>query len=158
MPPFGKLRQLNRPVFEDKKLANQHKLWVFHACVESVFLYNAELWTMNKTTENQINAYHRPMLRNTIDTKWPNKLSSEALYKTTKVKKWSDTIKKRHLRWYGHAVRLPAWAKQALKEAMRATKKVKGGQRSTWLKIIEKDQAMMGLWLEDAMTLAMDIE
>ena len=116
-----------RPIFEDKKLSNQYKLQVFHACLESVFLYNAKLWTMNKTTEN---AYHRCMLRNTINIKWPNNISSEVLYKSIKVKKGSYTIKKRCLRWFGHAVRLPAEtsATQALEEAMRATKRSKGAK------------------------------
>ena len=79
---------------------------------------------MNKTTEKQINIYHLCMIRNTLNIKWPNKIYSDVLYKSTKVKKWSDTIKKRSLRWFGHAVRLPAEtpAKQALEESMRATK------------------------------------
>ena len=63
---------------------------------------------MNKTTENQIYAYHWHLLRNVINIRWPNKISSKAQYENTKVKKWSDTIKKRCLRWLGHAVRLPA--------------------------------------------------
>jgi hypothetical protein len=69
----------------------------FRACVENVFLYNGELWTINKTTNKMIDGYHRRMLRNAINIKWPNKISSEDLYKKTEQKKWSETLKLRRL-------------------------------------------------------------
>ncbi len=92
-----------KDVFSDKKLSQHNKLRVFRACVESVFLYNSELWTMNTTTESLIDSYHRRLLRNIINIKWPNKITNEALYKTTKQKKWSKTIKTRRLSWFGRA-------------------------------------------------------
>ena len=110
-----------KDVFEDKKLPNKQKIRVFRACVESVFLYNGELWTINKTANQMIDGYHRKMLRNAINIKCPNKISNEALYKKTKQKRWSDTLKVRRLRWFGHAMRLPEEtpAKMALKESQR---------------------------------------
>lgn len=46
-------------VFGDKTLDSPTKIRVFRACVESVFLYNSELWTTNKFTNNKIDSFHR---------------------------------------------------------------------------------------------------
>ena len=115
-------------------------------------IINGELWTINKTTNKMIDSYHRRLLRNAINIKWPNKISSEELYKKTEQKKWSETLKLRRLRWFGHALRLPEKppAKMALEEAQRTLKKIKGGQRTTWLKTITKDLADAGYTLQQA--------
>ena len=58
-----------------------------------------------------------------------------------KFDEWSKTIKERRLNWYGHLLRLPdnIAARTALREAQRHLKKPKGGQKLTWIKMIEKD-------------------
>ena len=109
-----------------------------------------------KTTNKIIDGYHRRLLRNAINIKWPNKISSEDLYKKTEQKKWSETLKLRRLRWFGHALRLPEEtpAKMALEEAQRTLKKIKGGQKTTWLKTITNDLSDAGYTLQQAKELA----
>ena len=84
------------------------------------------------------------------------KIGKEALYEKTKQEKWSDIIKTRRLRWFGHAMRLPdeTPAKTAFQEAIRSVKKLRGGQTATWLSIIEKDLRSLDLTIEDATKLA----
>ena len=50
-------------------------------------------------------------------------------------------MKRRRLQWYGHLLRLPedTPAKAALMEARSYACKPKGGQKLTWLKIIDKE-------------------
>ena len=50
-------------------------------------------------------------------------------------------MKKRRLNWYGHLLRLPEEtpAKKALREAQKSSKKPRGDQKQTWLKLIKKD-------------------
>ena len=50
-------------------------------------------------------------------------------------------MKKRRLNWYGHLLRLQeeTRAKKALREAEQSSKKPRGGQKQTWLKLITKD-------------------
>ena len=57
------------------------------------------------------------------------------------MKEWCHTVKERRLKWYGHMLRLPedTPAKRALREAQRWVKKPKGGQKLTWLRVVEKD-------------------
>ena len=144
-------------IFTDKYLLTELKIRVFRACVVSIFLYNAELWTVSKTIETKINSYHRRLLCKAINIKWPRKISSEDLYKKTKQHK-SDTIRTRRIRWYGHVERLheETPAKQVLAEARRTVKKLRGGQTTTWLKVLEKDLKELGITPGEARETAQD--
>ena len=139
-------------IYTNNKLANKIKIRIFNACTESIFLYNSELWTASKKIENKIDSFHRRLLRKAINIKWPKKISNEKLYRITQQEKWSDKIRSRRLRWYGHAERLPeeSPAKIALEEARRKVKKNRGGQQITWLAIIEKDLKKLNITPEDA--------
>ena len=145
-------------IFDNNNLNIQMKIRVFRACAESIFLYNSELWTLTKTAEKKIDSYHRRILRKAINIKWPKKISSEDLYKTTKQENWSAKIKTRRLRWYGHAMRLPEEtpAKMALQEVYRKVKKLRGGQTTTWISVLERDLSTLGLTVEGASKLALD--
>ena len=50
-------------------------------------------------------------------------------------------MKERRLSWYGHVLRPPdnTPAKTALREVRKYAKKPRGGQKLTWIKMIEKD-------------------
>ena len=106
-----------------------------------MFLYNSELWTLNKTTENKIDAFQRRQLRYIINHQWPKKISNVELYKLTNVEPWSITIKRRRLNWLGHLVRLPSEtpAKQALLEGLKLSKRKRGRPPLTWIKLIKQD-------------------
>ena len=147
------MKKLDR-IFSDGRLKHKFKIRIFVACVESIFLYNSELWTLTKTKEEKIDAYQRRLLRMAINIKWPRKISSEKLYETTKETKWSEKIRTRRIRWLGHALRLPdeTPAKMALEEAQRHVPKPRGGQKTTWLTVIKKDLHMTTL--EEATVLA----
>ncbi|KAK4307731.1 hypothetical protein Pmani_020521 [Petrolisthes manimaculis] len=147
-------------IFTNNRTRKRLKIRIFKACVESIFLYNSELWTVNKTTANKIHSFHRRMLRKAINIKWPRKISNEQLYNKTKhhQQKWSNIIKTRRIRWYGHLQRLPEKtpAKISLQEARRTIKRSRGGQVTTWLSTIEKDLIELDLSVEDASHLAHD--
>ena len=76
-----------------KKLSDGKKIRIFRAYVESFFFSNAELWTLTKTTEKQVDAFYCRLLRRAINVKWPQKVSSTELHRKRKVRKWSETIK-----------------------------------------------------------------
>ena len=106
-------------IFSEKRLKNLMKTRIFVACVESIFLYNSEIWTLTKAKKDKIDAYQPRLLRTAINIKWPTTISSENLYKLKNEPKWSEKIRIRRMRWLGHALRLPneAPAKIALEEA-----------------------------------------
>ena len=114
---------------------------LFNRHLTSIFLYNSELWTMTKQLENTVDVFQRNILRKILDIKWPKRISNEKLYETTKITQWSKTIKKRRLQWYGHLLRLleETPAKAALRDTRKYAPKPRGGQKLTWLKLVDKD-------------------
>ena len=143
------LRKLNY-IFNSKRISLDLKLRTFSVYVISIFMYNSELWTLTRSLENEIDAFHRRMLRYAVGVKWPNKISSENLYKITKAEKWSKTIKGRRLRWLGHLMRLPAEApvKLCLVESLKHAKKPRGHPVTTWLQVVKKDLVDLGVVLD----------
>ena len=67
-------------------------------------------------------------------------MTNEELYATFKQEPWSEKIKKRRLRFFGHICRLPpnTPARRALNEALKSSKKKRGRQKTTYLSTIEK--------------------
>ena len=47
-------------------------------------------------------------------------------------------------------------AKMALQEAYRKVKKLRGGQTTTWISVLERDLSTLGLTVEGAIQLALD--
>ena len=128
-------------IFESKKTSREVKIRIFRSHIESIFLYNCELWTITKNHENTIDVFQRKLIRKMLNIKWQDKVSNNHLYKITKLTSWSIAVKRRRLNWYGHLLRLPeqAPANKALREAKKPCKKPRGGQKMTWMKLVEKD-------------------
>ena len=87
-----------------------------NALIESIFLYNCEVWTLTKQLEEKINIVQRQFLRRILNIKWYEHITNEEVYNIANCKKWSDKVKARRIRWFGHLCRLPedAPAKRAL--------------------------------------------
>ena len=116
------------------------KIRTFQAYVSSIFLYNSELWSINRTIAKSIDAFQRRQLRYAIDIFWPKEISNEVLYYKTKVEPWSVTIMRRRLTWLGHLLRLPndTPARKAFREALKLTKRPRGRPIGTWISTIKK--------------------
>ena len=81
-------------LFHSHKLTIKTKVRIFEAYVSSVFLYNSELWVLDKNLGNKIDSFHRRMLRTVLKIKWPIIMKNEEVYHITNVVKWSETIRK----------------------------------------------------------------
>ena len=126
---------------ESKKLSPKTKIRLFRAYIESIFLYNSEIWTMSKRLENDIDVFQRNLLRRILKIRYPYIISNEELYNRTEIEPWSLTIKRRRLRWLGHLMRLDESTpvRKALEEAMRKGGKKKKGNHKTWVKVVNED-------------------
>ena len=94
-------------ILTDKKLDAKTRMRVFNAYITSVFMYNTEIWTINKKTVNTIDVFQRNLYREMLKIKWPNKISNEELYKRCTSEPWSIRIaRRRPLTWVGHLHRL----------------------------------------------------
>lgn len=148
-----------QPALEDKYLPLHIKMEIFRTVVSSVFLYNSEVWTVTNNMQEKLDTFQRNLLRQTLKIRYPRKISNEELYDKTKESSWAEKVKKRRLKFFGHMARLPekAPAKKAIDEFLNTkTKKVRGGQKLTWVALVNRDLKQSNVTVEQAMTIAQD--
>ena len=106
----------NKKVLCSKRISLNIRVRIFEALVASIFLYNAELWTLSHKAKLKIDTFQRKFLRQIVRTKW---IKNYVLYTSCNIIPWSVTLLQRRLTWFGHLNRLPdkAPAKIAFKEA-----------------------------------------
>ena len=130
-----------KPIFFNKKLSRKTKFRVFDTYVSSVFLYNSELWTLTKKLANDIDVIQRRLIRYILKIFYPNIVTNDVLYSRSKLKPWSEQIKKRRLKWTGHLLRLDddTPAKRALKSYIQPAIKPRGRSKFTWITTVQKE-------------------
>ena len=67
MNAMTKLKHL----WEGNEVTVSTKTRIVDAYIRSVFMYNAQIWTLNKTSEKQINVFNRKLLRKLLKIRWP---------------------------------------------------------------------------------------
>ena len=128
-------------VFQSSKIRQSVKIRVFNTYIRSIFLYNAEVWTLTKGLNECIDAFQRRLIRIVLNVVWPKTLSNRDLYRRTKVTKWSKIIRRKRLSWLGHLLRLDrnTPAVIAFAEALKPQKKPSGRQKQTWFRQMKED-------------------
>ena len=136
--------------YKSKRIGTDLKVRNFNTFSGSIFLYNSELWTLTETQQNEIDSFHRRLLRRVINIQWPRKISNEDLYEKVGVEKWSNTIRRRRLNWLGHLMRLEEETpvRRSLRESLTDVRRKVGRPCLTWIKLIEKDLAMINIDLD----------
>ena len=134
-------------IFKSKHVGNKMKLRTFNMYIASVFLYNTEIWGINKVLADKINSFHRRIIRYAINIKWPKRISNEKLREKTNYETWSKTIKRRRLNLLGHIMRLDILTpvRIALKEALTPVQNKRGRPKNTWLKTVINDLTEGGI-------------
>jgi len=62
-----------KDAFESKKVSVATKNRLLTSHVQSIFLYNSELWTITQKVESVIDVFQRNLLRQILKIKWPKK-------------------------------------------------------------------------------------
>ena len=127
-------------VFRSKKLTAKTKAKLFLSFIDSIFLYNSEIWTLTKTQESKIDSFQRRLLRtHVLNVHYPKIVKNEDVYKLTNHRPWSDKIKTRRLNWFGHLVRLhmDTPAQKAYRHCQKPMKRGRGHPKLLWTKMME---------------------
>ena len=126
-----------KPALCSNKISFKLRIRVLQTLIPSTFLYNSELWCLSKAQNNKLGVFQIIFSRQIIRNR---KISNSEIYRLCNIEPWSNEIKHRSFKWFGHLVRLPetAPAKQTLAEARKPFKKLSGGQPTTWLSTIKK--------------------
>ena len=131
----------NSHIFKSKRISALHKIRVYRTYVEPLLLYNSETWTLTKTQEQSLDAFHRRLLRIALNYRYPKIIKNSHLYNLSKEIPISEKIKKRRLALFGHILRLhqDTPAQKALDYYMIPCKRPVGRPPTTWLSVITKD-------------------
>ena len=142
-------RSLNN-VWNSTQLTRNLKLRFFKTNVISVLLYGCETWKTTSTIANKIQVFLNKCLRRILRIFWPNVISNEELWRTTKCEQMKVLIKRRKWKWIGHTVRRPAGniAKNALDWNPQGTRK-RGRPKITWKRTVVDEARKAGkTWTE----------
>ena len=149
-------------IFDNKKLTPVTKMKAFRAYVQSIFLYNCEIWT---TTPSQvakiINTFQRRLLRTyVLNTKWPNIVKNEDIHRKTAATEWSNIIRKRRLKLFGKVIRADesTSVKKAFNYANAPYQRPRSKPTSTWLSIIKSDFGNLNLTWDEVIDTSIDIK
>jgi hypothetical protein len=68
------------------------------------------MWSVLKTSMNQLQSFVNRSLRRILNIRWPDTISNNSLWEITKQEPTDIQIKKRKWRWIVHTLRKPAGA------------------------------------------------
>ena len=137
-------------------MRSMHKIWLnkykvnlrtriklFNALVKSILLYNCSCWGLRKADEDNLNGFHRQLLRRMCRIFWPCTISNKKLYKLTRTQPLTLDITRARWRYFGHALRASNETPQ--KKAMlwffkhEKNHKKSSGRRTTIVSTIQRD-------------------
>lgn len=119
----------HKQLYKSKHLSRKQKIRHFNTFIQSIMLYNSELWTTTDTINKTVDAFHRRQLRYALNITWPKTIiTNDKLYEITEVTPWSETIEARRLSWLGHLMRLDpdTPARKAMAIALQPTTRNRG--------------------------------
>ena len=71
------------------------KIGILKFYIESVFLYNSELWIMTKLLVKEIDIFQRGVIKKIFN------ITNVEPIRRYKLKPWSEVIKECRMKWYG---------------------------------------------------------
>ena len=126
-----------------KKLKTTRRMKLYNSLVRSILLYNCSTWGMSVSDERKMDSFHRQQLRHMLNIKYPNKISSKQLYKTTHSHTISADIVKQRWKLFRHTLRMDKErpARKAMKFYFEKTnvKKYRGRKRATIVTTLNRD-------------------
>ena len=148
---------LLRNIWSSRDLSYNTKIRLFNTNVKSVLLYGAETWRTTVCIQKKIQTFINTCLRGILRIRWPEIITNEDLWRTTKQRPVEAEIKQRRWRWIGHTLRKPVASvtRQSLMWNPKG-KRRRGRPRNTWCHEMEADIQKMGSTWDEIVTLARD--
>ena len=128
-------------LWKSKQLSISLKCKLYRALV----LYSSETWTMNKSTQRQLESFHTSCLRKILCFSYLERVTNEEVVARSRMSTLSAMIMIKRLKWFGIVLRMKD-DRLALRaftweptEKYRYAKRAPGGQHKTWLDQLEED-------------------
>jgi len=144
-------------VWKCRSISRHTKVRLFNSNVKSILLYGSESWSLTKRLEQKLQVFINNCLRKILQIYWPQTISNEELWRTTKQSPVIKQIMKRKYKWIGHTLRkqnteIP---KQAFRWNPPGTRR-RGRPCLTWRRQTVKELGELGMTLDQAEQLAQD--
>ena len=93
-------------IWKDKSIPNNLKIKLLRALIWPVILYGSEGWTLRKTDEKKIESSEMWCYRRLLIISWKDKRTNKSiLQELDKKPELLELVKKRKLKYFGHAMR-----------------------------------------------------
>uniref|UniRef100_A0A1I8J5W1 Secreted protein n=1 Tax=Macrostomum lignano TaxID=282301 RepID=A0A1I8J5W1_9PLAT len=124
-----------RAVLQSEALPDRQRAALFQAVIETVLLYNAEIWTLTDSLEQQVDAAHAGLLRAAFNI-GVERVNNVALYRRAGLPRPGDLLRSRRLQLAGNLIRAESYCPQLVQEVLLLTVKRELGVMSTvcWLR------------------------
>ena len=127
-----------------KTISLQIRIQLFEALVLSILLYNCSCWGLRKCDSENLNSFHRRLLRQICKFHWPHTISSHKLYKLTGTQPLTIRIASARWKYFGHALRMnanapPRMAMNYFFQPETTLKKFGGSKRATIVTTLQSD-------------------
>ena len=87
-------------------MSTKRRVRMYNAFVWPVFTYNCAAWGLTEAAVAKLSAFHRRQLRKLLGVRWPQRMSREAVYRTTGACRLEDFVRQARMRMLGHVLRM----------------------------------------------------
>jgi len=94
-------------VWQQSRLSLATKLRVYNSLVLSVLLYGCETWTILKTDERKLEAFHMSCQRRILRIRWFHRVTNAEVTSQTEQEDLTSHIHRRRAAVFGHVRQLP---------------------------------------------------
>jgi len=135
---WSAITRLNR-IWKSTVLQRKIKFTLFTALIESILLYNAVTWTMNKTLTRLLDGAYNRLLRYALNINWKDRVTNISIFGDDIIPV-SQRLRQRRLTFIGHCLRSPQSAPQPIADLLlwqpHPSLTRKPGRRSNYRKIL----------------------
>ena len=138
-----KMTELNN-IWKDRNIPKDLKIKLLKCLIWPVVMYGCEAWTLRKADEKRLEAAEMWFYRRLSNISWEDKRTNESVLAELSVKRsFLYEIKKRRLKYVGHAVRNPRTnLMSTVLQGKVEGKRSRGRPTNTYIENIRKDSGL----------------
>ncbi|XP_075157756.1 uncharacterized protein LOC142231022 [Haematobia irritans] len=144
-------------VWRSTYISRNTKIKIFNASIKSVILYGCETWNSANKELQAIQVFINRCLRKIVRIFWPNTITNEELWRTTKQESVLLEIRRRKWMWIGHTLRKPHddITRTALDWNPQGSRR-RGRPANTWRRLVDAEIHDAGYTWRELKNLAND--
>ena len=140
-----------KPINTDRTINLKTKVRIYEAVVITTLLYGSEAWNISVQDEGRLAAFHTRCLRRLLGVNWQDHVTNEELFRRTGTRPLLELLRRKRLTWFGHVCRMDSVniARRLYKWAPLG-RRSRGGQRTRWSDVLNRDLSAMDIRTETA--------